>query len=331
MSRKRSKPWLHRFSRPLIGAIATVGTINTAYITYLRFTSTSCPTDTCAVLASRYATVFGQPLSLFGMLAYIAMIVFALLPLLINAETQKNLRNRLEDKTWLLLWVGATAMFAFSIYLMSIMFTEFVFGGRSLGLAGVCPFCLFSAILATAMFVLVILGREWEERGTLISIGTVVTLFTFVASLAIYAPPPEVTAGGTVTDTQGRVIFSYDTESGDAETQLAEHLQSTGAVMFGSYRCPHCCDQKALFGQAASPKMPYTECTPGGKDANPEVCQQELLESEKISKQPAGFPTWKIDGKYLTGKQTLQTLASASNYDGPQDFKNASSTRCTAQ
>jgi uncharacterized membrane protein len=99
MRRTSSQPWLQRYSRPLIGAIATAGAINTAYLTYLRFTSSTCPTKTCAVLESRYATVFGQPLALFGLLAYIGMIVFALLPLLISSETQKVLRRNLEEQT----------------------------------------------------------------------------------------------------------------------------------------------------------------------------------------------------------------------------------------
>ncbi len=329
MSRKRPKPWLHRFSRPLIGAIATVGTINTAYLTYLRFTSSSCPTQTCAVLESRYATVFGQPLSLFGMLGYIAMIVFALAPLLINPETQKSLRKNVEDKTWLLLFAGATAMLVFSIYLMNVMFSEFVFGGRSLGWGGICPFCLFSAILAAAMFVLVLIGREWDERGPLFSIGIVVSILTLVGSLAIYAPQDMATADGTVVDGQDNVVFTYSTTSGEAEIQLAKHLKDTGAKMYAAYWCPHCCEQKLMFGaEATKSELPNIECDPKGKNPQPEVCQQEFISAEKQTGRQAGFPTWKVNDQYLIGPQELKTLAQASNYQGPQNFKNAFA-RCT--
>lgn len=331
MSRKRSKPWLHRFSRPLIGAIATVGAINTAYLTYLRFTSSSCPTQTCAVLESRYATVFGQPLSLFGLLAYLGMIGFALVPLLINPETQKSLRKNLEEKTWLLLFAGATAMLVFSLYLMNIMFSEFVFGGKALGWGGVCPFCLFSAILATAMFVLVLLGREWDERGPLFSIGAVMTLITLVGSLGIYAQTDIAEGAGQVVDGQGKVAFTYNTTSGEAEMQLAKHLKDTGAKMYAAYWCPHCCEQKLMFGkEAVNQELPYTECDPKGKDPQADVCQQEFAAAEKQTGQQAGFPTWKVNDKYLVGPQELKTLAAASNYQGPQDFKNAFA-RCEAQ
>jgi uncharacterized membrane protein len=330
MRRTSSKPWLHRFSRPLLGAIATTGAINTAYLTYLRFTSTSCPTQTCAVLASRYATVFGQPLSLFGLLAYLGIAVLALSPLLINPNTQKSLRKKLEDQTWLALFAGATAMLMFSLYLMNVMFSEFVFGGAKLGAGGICPFCLFSAILATSMFVIVLIGREWDERGPLFSIGAIVTTLTLVGSLAIYAPTNDTAQAGQISDTQGRVVFTYDSTSGEAETQLAKHLQSTGAVMYGSYRCPHCCDQKALFGATAVATMPYTECTPGGKNAEPDTCQQEITKASEQTKQPGGFPTWQVNGKYFAGTQPLKALAAASGYKGPQDFKNATA-RCTAK
>jgi uncharacterized membrane protein len=324
MSRKRPKPWLHRFSRPLIGAIATVGAINTAYLTYLRFTSSSCPTQTCAVLESRYATVFGLPLALFGMLAYIEMIVVALVPLLINPETQKSLRKNLEDKTWLLLFAGATAMLVFSLYLMNIMFSEFVFGGKNLGWGGICPFCLFSAILATVMFVLVLLGREWDERGPLLTIGAIVTIFTLVGSLAVYAPQEVAAETGQVTDGQGNVVFTYPTTSGVAETQLAKHLKDTGAKMYAAYWCPHCCEQKLMFGrEAVNDALPYVECDPKGKNPQTEICEQEFANVEKQTGQRAGFPTWKINGKYLVGPQELKTLAQAANYQGLQDFKNA--------
>ncbi len=310
-------------SRPIIGAIATVGVINTAYLTYLRFFGGNvCPTETCAVLASRYATVLGQPLALFGLFAYLGMAIFALAPLLINPETQKSTRKDMEDKTWLLLFAGATAMLLFSGYLMNVMFTEFVFGGKNLGAGGICLFCLFSAICATAMFVLTLLGREWDDRGPLFSIGAIVSLLTLVGTLAIYAPQ-KADAAGIVHDGVDKPVFAYDSQSGEAETQLAQHLKSTGAIMYGAYWCPHCCEQKLLFGPAAvNQDLPYTECDPKGKNPQPETCQQELGAAAQQTGKKAGFPTWKVNGKYLLGPQELKTLAQASNYQGPQNFKN---------
>ena len=61
-SRRRRSPWIHRWSRPLIGGVATLGALNTLYLTVTRFlgSEAACPTDGCVqVLASRYATLFG--------------------------------------------------------------------------------------------------------------------------------------------------------------------------------------------------------------------------------------------------------------------------------
>lgn len=128
MRRKRSTPWIHRWSRPLMAGIASVGAAITGYLTIVKLTgdSTACPTNGCdIVLSSPYATVFGLPLALFGFLAYTSMVVFAVAPLLVNSSNQEQLRSKLEDWTGLLLFAGGSAMTVFSGYLMSTLRTEF--------------------------------------------------------------------------------------------------------------------------------------------------------------------------------------------------------------
>ena len=104
MIRRRSVPWIHRYSRLIMGAIAVIGALLTTYLTVVSFTGgkTACPINQATgvsgcdqVLHSAYAKVFGLPLSLFGLLAYLAMIIFALSPFLINAENNKKQRNQL--------------------------------------------------------------------------------------------------------------------------------------------------------------------------------------------------------------------------------------------
>jgi uncharacterized membrane protein len=323
MSRSRPVPWLYRWSRPLIGGIATLGVVNTAFLTYQRFTASSCPTETCAVLASRYATVLGQPLSLFGLFAYLGMAILALAPLLINAETNRTLRNDAEDKTWWMLFLGSLGMLLFSGYLMNVMFSEFIFGGKALGWNGVCPFCLFSAICAAAMFTFTLLGRAWDSIGGMVMSGAIVTMFTLVTTLAIYAPDNSVTAEGyAITDKAGRAEYYVSSQSGEAETALAKHLKTSGASLYTSYTCPHCCEQKQLFGQQATTELPNNECNPNGKNANEALCRKDFKEAEEQTKQQPGFPAWKINGKYYFGVQKLGELAKLSGYQGPQTFKN---------
>jgi len=66
MRRRRSLPWIYRWSRPIIGAIAIAGAILTAYLTITKLTGggPACSAEAAAgagcggVLNSAYATVF---------------------------------------------------------------------------------------------------------------------------------------------------------------------------------------------------------------------------------------------------------------------------------
>lgn len=81
MRKKRFVPWIHRWSRPIMAGLATIGAVGTAYLTVVKLTqgTAACPTGGCdVVLSSPYATVFGLPLTLFGFLGYFSMIVFAI-------------------------------------------------------------------------------------------------------------------------------------------------------------------------------------------------------------------------------------------------------------
>ena len=312
-SRRRNTPWIQRWSRVLIGAIAVLGALNTAYLTINRFTNTStaCPTSGCEqVLSSPYATVFGLPLALFGLLAYLAMTAFAFLPLAVKPETNKPLRTTLENWTWLLLFAGSTAMLIFSGYLMNIMVSQFVV---KYGAGGVCYYCIASALFALSLFVLTLLGRAWEDVGQLFFVGITVAIVTLVGTLGVYANinSPQVAQGP---DTPGVVGPPIVNESGPAEIALAKHLTAKGAKMYEAYWCPHCHDQKELFGQQASSFLTHIECAKEGRNSQTDRCVAAKIE---------GFPTWEINGQKVTsGTKTLPELADLTGYAGPRDFRN---------
>lgn len=302
MKRQRSTPWIYRWSRPIMAGIATIGAAVTAYLTITKLTGdpTACPTGGCdVVLSSPYATVFGLPLALFGFLAYASMVVFAITPLLVNSSKQKDLRTNLERWTGLLLFMGATAMTIFSGYLMYLI--AFV-------IKAVCIYCVGSALLSTSLFILSIIGRDWEEVGQLFFTGTITSIITLVGTLGIYTNVnnPRIAAqpGG----------YTIASSSGAAEIALAQHLKQTGAKMYGAFTCPHCQNQKHLFGAEAAKQLNYVECHPQGQNAQPQTCQAAGIES---------FPTWEINGQKYTGEKTLQELAGLSNYQGARNFQNA--------
>ncbi len=311
MRRRRQETlWIHRWSRPLISAIAAVGVAGTGYLTATKLmqTAAACGTGCDKVLNSEWATLFGLPLTGFGCLAYLAMLVLAVAPLLVNAEKDQELRTKLESWTWPLLFVGATGMMVFSGFL--------IFFVLATQLKVLCPYCLASAVMSTAMFFLTVLGRRWEDRGQLLFGGAIVAMIALVSTFGVYA------ADGTLASSGGGDTVAVEgagplvtTPSSEAEIALAKHLTEVGAKMYGAYWCPHCHDQKQLFGKEAYKKMPYVECAEDGLNSQTAVC--------KSIPEIKGFPTWQVNGEFLSGTQTLETLALASDYKGPSNFVNA--------
>ena len=42
--------------------------------------------------------------------------------------------------------------------------------------------------------------------------------------------------------------YNITTSSGESEIALTQHLKQVGAKMYGAFWCPHCQEQKQLFG-----------------------------------------------------------------------------------
>ncbi len=321
MVRRRSTPWIYRWSRPIIGAIALLGAILTAYLTVQKFTgqTVGCVAgaqaagENCSnVLNSPYATVFGLPLSLFGFGAYSAMVLFSLGPLFVNADQKKSLRKQLEKWSWFLLLIGATAMTAFSGYLMYVLSFE---------LQTFCPYCIGSAFFSLSLLALTLLGKDWDDLGQVFFTGIIVVMVTLVGTLGIYS---DVNNTVNASNQEVSVIpladsapqppkgWEITTTSGPAEIALAEHLSAIDAKKYGAFWCPHCFEQKQLFGKTAFDKVNYIECDPRGIDPQPEACQNAEIKS---------YPTWEINGELYRGTQSLERLSQLSNYQGSTDFQ----------
>lgn len=317
MASPRTLPPLYRFSRPLIGAIALLGASLTGYLTYTKLSNqtVACGTEaltnatapSCGdVLSSPYATVFGQPLSLFGMLAYLAMATFALSPLVLTGEGKAAIREKLEQWTWLFLLMGATAMTVFSGYLMYILFFK---------IGGLCLYCITSATFALSFFLLVLNGKDWDDLGEVLLTVLVVALVTWVGALGVYAkvgsPESNIVNLPTVEPT-APYGWEITTTSGPAEIALAKHLTAIGAKDYSLFTCPFCYAQRQLFGKEAFKEINYIECHPKGNNPQTALCETAGLQ---------GFPTWDIKGQKYAGVQSLDKLAEVSGYTGDQNFK----------
>lgn len=124
------------------------------------------------------------------------------------------------------------------------------------------------------------------------------------------ATQPSQPDAVTSTD-EGTASSDTSAESTSAQQELANHLNDVNATMYGAYWCPHCTDQKAMFGEAVS-TINYVECDPEGENAQPQMCTDKGIE---------GFPTWEINGELYPGVHSLEQLADISNYEGSQDFE----------
>ena len=226
------------------------------------------------VLNSRWSTLFGMPTSFWGFLTYALLAAVAW--------------NRYADTQWRWAWVISLFGLLFSLYLTSISFFE---------LKAACPYCLTSLGIIAAIFIMTTLQRPeklpnfswgpWLGKTVGVAAAVIVALHLHYAGYLGDAPKPE--------DPWVKA--------------LAEHLTKSDAKFYGASWCPHCQDQKKLFGSSVK-RIPYVECSPGGSQApQASVCKEKDIKS---------YPTWVISGQRQTGILALDALAQLSkfNYQG---------------
>jgi glutaredoxin len=84
-------------------------------------------------------------------------------------------------------------------------------------------------------------------------------------------------------------------------------LAKTDAKFYGASWCPHCTQQKTIFGSSAS-RLPYIECSPAGrKGPEATVCKKLNIRT---------YPTWIINGQRREGILTAEDLAQYSGFEG---------------
>ncbi|MEN9496930.1 MAG: hypothetical protein RLZZ516_1440 [Cyanobacteriota bacterium] len=292
-----------RWVRVVLAVLATIGVIDTGSITLSKWGligNLSCSSqglfgcNGCEkVLSSVWGSLFGQPLALFGLLAYGAVLLLALAPLVLRGETRLSL-GRLS---WLGLALISLSMAVFSAVLLGVM---------AFGIRDCCPFCILSAGLSTALLVFSLIGVESEDRGQLVFLGVLTALLVGVAGLgwSVSVARPAAPVG------QG-VAPAVNASSSPAKIALAEYLTASGARIYTAYWCPHCHEQKELFGREATAKLTVIECAPDGRNSQKALCDQKKID---------GYPSWEINGKIDSGVKPLAKLADLSGYRGPIDF-----------
>ncbi len=89
---------------------------------------------------------------------------------------------------------------------------------------------------------------------------------------------------------------------------FAKCLADKGEKFYGAFWCPHCQNQKELFGSSKK-YLPYIECSTQDSNGQLDVCKQANIQS---------YPTWKFhDGTTKEGEISLQELSEKSGCQLP--------------
>ena len=215
--------------------LAGLGVLLTGYLTLVAWLGEHpayCGADSeCdLVQSSRWSTLFGMPIALWGLATY------ALL-----AGLAWRLRSR--PSTWraILLVAGVGAGVSWFLTLISVFRIE-----------ATCGYCLASFVLMNVLLVLVLLRRPSRMPE-----------HTWRKAL----PLPAGAAVAVVLGLQLHFSGVFDPAAGPEDPHLkalAAHLHDSGARFYGAYWCPACQEQKELF-TASVERLPYIECTPQGR------------------------------------------------------------------
>lgn len=273
-----------KYFKTAVLVISALGVVLSLYLSYLHFTNISAAlcaagSECDTVRQSGFSALLGIPVAVLGVLGYSAIFILSLVSI--------GKRTR-----WLALYILSLAGFVFSAYLTYVEL--FV-------IDAICIYCVVSAVLMTAVFILVLGSKSWQypklSSVRALALGLIVAAIVVFGSSVIQAEKfSEAGKNGSVSSTSSSAFA----------TELAKYLGKKGAVMYGSFKCPHCNEQKKLFGSAFK-YINYVECHPQGDNANPSLC---------FAKGIVNYPTWEIGGKYYEGAMTLKRLAELSGYDG---------------
>jgi len=255
-------------------AVAIAGMALTAYLTWAGGAQQAlafCDAGSgCdAVQSSRWSTLLSVPLSVWGFLAYAALALSAW-------------RTRSMQRRWRAQTLIAFGGFSVSVYLTIVGILE---------LDATCGWCLASLALWAVALALtwrpgLPAAPAWRLSSGGIALVTLLVLHLHYAGVFDPAAGPE--------DPHLRAV--------------AEALTASGAKFYGASWCPHCMDQKKMFG-AAGRFLPYVECAPNGPRA-PQA-------TECVAQQIKGYPTWVINGNRYQRMLSVRQLAAMSGVAAP--------------
>lgn len=259
---------------PLLG-LSVAGIAVAGYLTYTGWTgdrAAYCEAGGgCDIVqSSQWATFLRVPTAFWGLLLYVGLAYLAF-------------RVTRPIVQWRRAWILALIGWGVSVYLTAI--SIFV-------IQATCPYCLGSLGIFTVIMGVLLWQRpdgiprfSWPKWLLQTAIPAVIVIG------ALHAQASERTARGP---------------EDPYRRGLAVRLADSGALFYGASWCPHCQEQKKLFG-ASEDRLPYVECSPGGP--------RGAVASSCISAGVTTYPTWVFpDGARVTAVMSLRELAERVGY-----------------
>ena len=241
---------------------------------------------------------YNIPLSFAGFLTYSTILLIVLiLSLKVISPKQKIYKD-----FWWLLYLISCGSSVFSILLISIMIVK---------IKSFCFFCLLSAILSFSIFILTIIGARFDNRETMFYRGLIVAFTVLIGGL-IWSNQVDPARANEINLPKENISPPITTVSSIEKINFAKFLNDKNIVMYSAYWCPHCNDQKQLFGKKAVEELIIVECAKDGKNNQYKLCQEKGIE---------GFPSWEINNEIYSGTMSLNELAEMTNYDGDINFE----------
>ncbi|MFT4580996.1 MAG: putative membrane protein [Gammaproteobacteria bacterium] len=260
----------------MLGAIGLALTSGLLFFSLTRANLPYCGSgSSCDVVqSSRWSMFLGVPIVLWGWGVYFAITGIALI-------AKSNItRSRL-------ILFFATLGFAVGLYLNAVSLWV---------IKAMCAYCLVSLAIVISIFVL-----SWR-RAAQLELGTWRLGSSVIAGLLVLFM--HLNYAG---------VFSPNAGPEDPYLrELAEHLTNAQAKFYGAYWCPHCQQQKLVFGSSAS-RLPYVECSPNGqKGPRATACLVQNIQN---------YPTWVVSGRRVERMLSAAQLASYSGFEPPPNVE----------
>eukprot|EP00548_Thalassiothrix_antarctica_P003535 CAMPEP_0194142718 /NCGR_PEP_ID=MMETSP0152-20130528/11939_1 /TAXON_ID=1049557 /ORGANISM="Thalassiothrix antarctica, Strain L6-D1" /LENGTH=311 /DNA_ID=CAMNT_0038841781 /DNA_START=355 /DNA_END=1290 /DNA_ORIENTATION=- len=301
-----------------MAGVATLGSIETAYLTWNKLSESSSELAFCNTLSNGscndvlngpYATLPGGiiPLAAIGCLVYTTTAIVAIAPVLDENKVESS-----WNRTVLLML--CTGLGTVSIFLLLLLYNV---------LHQSCLYCYTSASFSLTLCACAYLGGllpptfqeendiimdtvEEEQppsslrRTTALQASTYTFIASVLASFVLFVNVDDSTAADN-NDEPG-IPPEITTTSSKKAIQLSKTLKSMDATMYGAFWCSHCNEQKQAFGKEAfTTNIQYVECSKDGLNQKSNLCKKEKI---------PGYPTWVIDGKQYPGEKDLDELQS---------------------